>query len=480
MKLAAPFDLDPNVKVRTRFAPSPTGYLHVGGARTALYSWLFAKHNHGEFVLRIEDTDLERSTPEATAAILEGMEWLNLAWEHGPYYQTERFERYNQVIDEMLEQGLAYRCYCSKERLEALRHTQEQNKEKPRYDRHCLHDHSHSPNEPHVVRFKNPTEGSVVFDDAVRGRIEISNSELDDLIIRRTDGSPTYNFCVVVDDWDMGITHVVRGEDHINNTPRQINILKAIGAPIPTYAHVSMINGDDGQKLSKRHGAVSVMQYRDEGYLPEALVNYLVRLGWGHGDQEIFSREEMIKYFELDHVSKSASAFNTDKLLWLNHHYIRELPPEYVAKHLEWHYKDQGIDTSNGPALTEIVTMLAERCKTLKEMAAASRYFFEEFDTFDEAAVKKHFKGAAVEALEKVKEKLTALSAWDLHSTHEAIEQAAAELEVGMGKVGMPLRVAVTGSGQSPSMDVTLVGIGRERVLARIQRAIDFIKSQNA
>ncbi|TPH21521.1 glutamate--tRNA ligase [Haemophilus haemolyticus] len=480
MKLDAPFNLDPNVKVRTRFAPSPTGYLHVGGARTALYSWLYAKHNNGEFVLRIEDTDLERSTPEATAAIIEGMEWLNLPWEHGPYYQTKRFDRYNQVIDEMIEQGLAYRCYCTKDRLEELRHTQEQNKEKPRYDRHCLHDHSHSPDEPHVVRFKNPTEGSVVFDDAVRGRIEISNSELDDLIIRRTDGSPTYNFCVVVDDWDMGITHVVRGEDHINNTPRQINILKAIGAPIPTYAHVSMINGDDGQKLSKRHGAVSVMQYRDDGYLPEALINYLVRLGWGHGDQEIFSREEMINYFELDHVSKSASAFNTEKLQWLNQHYIRELPPEYVAKHLEWHYKDQGIDTSNGPALTEIVTMLAERCKTLKEMASSSHYFFEEFETFDEAAAKKHFKGNAAEALAKVKEKLTALSSWDLHSTHEAIEQTAAELEVGMGKVGMPLRVAVTGSGQSPSMDITLVGIGRDRVLARIQRAIDFINAQNA
>ncbi|KIP50442.1 glutamyl-tRNA synthetase [Haemophilus influenzae] len=480
MKLDAPFNLDPNVKVRTRFAPSPTGYLHVGGARTALYSWLYAKHNNGEFVLRIEDTDLERSTPEATAAIIEGMEWLNLPWEHGPYYQTKRFDRYNQVIDEMIEQGSAYRCYCTKDRLEELRHTQEQNKEKPRYDRHCLHDHNHSPDEPHVVRFKNPTEGSVVFDDAVRGRIEISNSELDDLIIRRTDGSPTYNFCVVVDDWDMGITHVVRGEDHINNTPRQINILKAIGAPIPTYAHVSMINGDDGQKLSKRHGAVSVMQYRDDGYLPEALINYLVRLGWGHGDQEIFSREEMINYFELDHVSKSASAFNTEKLQWLNQHYIRELPPEYVAKHLEWHYKDQGIDTSNGPALTEIVSMLAERCKTLKEMASSSHYFFEEFETFDEAAAKKHFKGNAVEALTKVKEKLTALSSWDLHSTHEAIEQTAAELEVGMGKVGMPLRVAVTGSGQSPSMDVTLVGIGRDRVLARIQRAIDFINAQNA
>ena len=278
----------------------------------------------------------------------------------------------------------------------------------------------------------------------------------------------------------MGITHVVRGEDHINNTPRQINILKALGAPIPVYAHVSMINGDDGQKLSKRHGAVSVMQYRDEGYLPEALINYLVRLGWGHGDQEIFTREEMIELFDLHSVSKSASAFNTEKLLWLNHHYIRELPREYVAKHLAWQYQDLGIDTTNGPALTEIVNMLADRCKTLREMAQASRYFFEEFDTFDEAAAKKHFKAGSVEALEKVKEKLTALSSWDLHSTHEAIEQTAAELEVGMGKVGMPLRVAVTGTSQSPSMDVTLVGIGRERVLNRIQHAIDFIQAQNA
>ena len=480
MKLEALFNLDPNVKVRTRFAPSPTGYLHVGGARTALYSWLYAKHNQGEFILRIEDTDLERSTPEATAAILEGMEWLNLTWEHGPYYQTKRFDRYNQVIDQMIEQGLAYRCYCSKERLENLRNSQEANKEKPRYDRHCLHEHNHSADEPHVVRFKNPTEGSVVFDDAVRGRIEISNSELDDLIIRRTDGSPTYNFCVVVDDWDMGITHVVRGEDHINNTPRQINILKPLGAPIPVYAHVSMINGDDGQKLSKRHGAVSVMQYRDEGYLPDALINYLVRLGWGHGDQEIFTREEMIELFDIHSVSKSASAFNTDKLLWLNHHYIRESAPEYVAKHLEWHYRDQGIDTSNGPKLTEIVVMLAERCKTLKEMAAASRYFFEEFDGYDENAAKKHLKLAAIEPLEKIKEKLTALSVWDLHNTHQAIEQTATELELGMGKVGMPLRVAVTGSGQSPSMDVTLVGIGQKRTLDRIQKAIDFIKSQNA
>lgn len=479
MKIETLFPIDPNVRVRTRFAPSPTGYLHVGGARTALYSWLYAKHNQGEFVLRIEDTDLERSTPEATAAILEGMEWLNLAWEHGPYFQTKRFDRYNQVIDQMLEQGLAYRCYCTKERLEALRSQQEADKEKPRYDRHCLGKHQHSPNEPHVVRFKNPTDGSVVFDDAVRGRIEISNSELDDLIIRRTDGSPTYNFCVVVDDWDMGITHVVRGEDHINNTPRQINILKALGAPIPTYAHVSMILGDDGQKLSKRHGAVSVMQYRDEGYLPEALVNYLVRLGWGHGDQEIFSREEMIELFDIHSVSKSASAFNTEKLQWLNQHYMRSLPPEQVATYLEWHMHDQGIDYNNGPALAEIIPVLSERSKTLKELAAASRYFYQDFNEYDEKTAAKNFKVEAIAPLAKLEEKLTACTDWTVENIHEAMSQTAQELNIGMGKVGMPFRLAVTGCGQSPSMDITAKLVGKERTLARVQNAIAFIQSQN-
>ena len=363
------------MKIKTRFAPSPTGYLHVGGARTALYSWLFARNHGGEFVLRIEDTDLERSTPEAIEAIMDGMNWLSLEWDEGPYYQTKRFDRYNAVIDQMLEEGTAYKCYCSKERLEALREEQMAKGEKPRYDGRCRHSHEHhADDEPCVVRFANPQEGSVVFDDQIRGPIEFSNQELDDLIIRRTDGSPTYNFCVVVDDWDMEITHVIRGEDHINNTPRQINILKALKAPVPVYAHVSMINGDDGKKLSKRHGAVSVMQYRDDGYLPEALLNYLVRLGWSHGDQEIFTREEMIKYFTLNAVSKSASAFNTDKLLWLNHHYINALPPEYVATHLQWHIEQENIDTRNGPQLADLVKLLGERCKTLKEMAQSCRY----------------------------------------------------------------------------------------------------------
>ncbi|ELY4158105.1 glutamate--tRNA ligase [Cronobacter turicensis] len=464
------------MKIKTRFAPSPTGYLHVGGARTALYSWLFARNQGGEFVLRIEDTDLERSTPEAIEAIMDGMNWLSLEWDEGPYFQTKRFDRYNAVIDEMLAAGTAYKCYCSKERLEALREEQMAKGEKPRYDGRCRHSHEHhADDEPCVVRFANPQDGSVVFDDQIRGPIEFSNLELDDLIIRRTDGSPTYNFCVVVDDWDMEITHVIRGEDHINNTPRQINILKALGAPVPLYAHVSMINGDDGKKLSKRHGAVSVMQYRDDGYLPEALLNYLVRLGWSHGDQEIFSREEMIKFFALDAVSKSASAFNTDKLLWLNHHYINTLAPEYVATHLQWHIEQENIDTRNGPQLAELVKLLGERCKTLKEMAQTCRYFYEDFSEFDADAAKKHLRPVARQPLEVVRDNLAALTDWTAENVHHAIQATADELEVGMGKVGMPLRVAVTGAGQSPGLDVTVHAIGKSRSVERINKALAFI-----
>lgn len=469
------------MKIKTRFAPSPTGYLHVGGARTALYSWLFARNHAGEFVLRIEDTDLERSTPEAIEAIMDGMNWLSLEWDEGPYYQTKRFDRYNAVIDEMLEVGTAYKCYCSKERLEALREKQMADGDKPRYDGRCRHGHEHhEADEPCVVRFANPQEGSVIFDDQIRGPIEFSNQELDDLIIRRTDGSPTYNFCVVVDDWDMEITHVVRGEDHINNTPRQINILKALNAPVPVYAHVSMINGDDGKKLSKRHGAVSVMQYRDDGYLPEALLNYLVRLGWSHGDQEIFTREEMIKLFTLDSVSKSASAFNTEKLQWLNHHYINHLAPEYVATHLQWHIEQQNIDTRNGPQLAELVTLLGDRCKTLKEMAETCRYFYEDFSEFDADAAKKHLRPVARQPLEVVRDKLAALTDWTAENVHNAIQATADELEVGMGKVGMPLRVAVTGAGQSPGLDVTVHAIGKQRSIARINQALEFIAQREA
>lgn len=461
------------MKVKTRFAPSPTGFLHVGGARTALYSWLFARHQQGEFVLRIEDTDLERSTQEAIDAIIEGMNWLGLNWEEGPYYQTKRFDRYNAVIDEMLADGRAYKCYCSRERLDTLREGQMAAGEKPRYDGRCRDSHEHhADDEPCVIRFRNPQEGVVSFDDHVRGHIEFANSELDDLIIRRTDGAPTYNFCVVIDDWDMEITHVVRGEDHVNNTPRQINIYKALGAPVPEFAHVSMILGDDGTKLSKRHGAVSVMQYRDDGYLPEALLNYLVRLGWSHGDQEIFTMAEMIELFSLDAISKSASAFNTDKLKWLNNHYIRTLDPVYVAKHLEWHMADQQIDYRQGPALSAVVTLLAERCHTLVELAGQSRYFFEEYEAIDEAAAKKHLKAAAREPLMVIRDKLAALTEWEVEPLHHVIQSTADELGLGMGKVGMPLRVAVTGLGQSPSIDAVMQLVGRERVLARLDRVI--------
>ncbi len=469
------------MKIKTRFAPSPTGYLHVGGARTALYSWLFARNHGGEFVLRIEDTDLERSTPEAIEAIMDGMNWLSLEWDEGPYYQTKRFDRYNAAIDEMLAAGTAYKCYCSKERLDALREEQMANNEKPRYDGRCRHSHEHhADNEPCVVRFANPQDGSVIFDDQIRGPIEFSNQELDDLIIRRTDGSPTYNFCVVVDDWDMEITHVIRGEDHINNTPRQINILKALNAPVPVYAHVSMINGDDGKKLSKRHGAVSVMQYRDDGYLPEALLNYLVRLGWSHGDQEIFTRKEMIEFFSLNAVSKSASAFNTEKLQWLNHHYINALAPEYVATHLQWHIEQENIDTRNGPQLAELVKLLGERCKTLKEMAASCRYFYEDFTEFDADAAKKHLRPVARQPLEVVRDKLAAIDVWSAENVHHAIQATADELEVGMGKVGMPLRVAVTGAGQSPGLDVTVHAIGKTRSIERINKALGFIAERES
>ena len=468
-------------EVKTRFAPSPTGFLHIGGARTALYSWLYARHNGGKFVLRIEDTDRVRSTKEATDAIIESMKWLGLDWDEGPFYQTKRFDRYNAVIDDMLAKGLAYKCYCTKERIDALREEQLKKGEKPRYDGHCRDDHSeHSPDEPYVVRFKNPTEGTVKFHDLIRGDIEVANSELDDLIIRRTDGTPTYNFCVVIDDADMGITHVIRGEDHINNTPRQINIYKALGLPVPEFAHVSMILGDDGTKLSKRHGAVGVMQYRDDGYLPEALINYLVRLGWGHGDQEIFTLDEMIKLFNVENVSKSASAFNTKKLMWMNQQYMKMLPPEHVAEYLKWHMDNQKIDLSNGPALPEIVKAFRERTQTLKEMAEKSRYFYEEYKEIDPKAAKKWFKSDSADALERVKAKFEALSDWNADELQKILEGTAAEMGVGMGKVCMPLRVAVTGGAVSPEMNVVLELVGKERVLSRVSKVIELLKAKAA
>jgi len=384
--------------IRTRFAPSPTGYLHVGGVRTALFSWLYARKHHGQFILRIEDTDRERSTQESVDAILEGMTWLGLHWDEGPFYQTQRFDRYREIIAQLLAEGKAYRCYCSKERLENLRNEQVARKEKPRYDGHCRHLTQVSTGD-YVVRFKNPETGEVVVGDLIKGAVIFQNRELDDLIIARTDGTPTYNFTVVVDDWDMRITHVIRGDDHLNNTPRQMNILAALGAELPQYAHLPMILGHDGQRLSKRHGAVSVTSYQEAGYLPEALLNYLVRLGWAHGDQEIFSIDEMINLFEIQQVNRAAAIFNPDKLLWLNQHYIKTGSPAKLATLLQSQLTRLSMDITQGPALTEVVTAQQERAKTLREMAENSRFFFTDTIEWDEKAVKKHLSLAILQCV---------------------------------------------------------------------------------
>jgi len=464
--------------IKTRFAPSPTGYLHVGGARTALFSWLYARKHGGRFVLRVEDTDLERSTQESVNAILEGMTWLGLEYDEGPFYQTHRFDRYYEVIEQLIDSGHAYRCSCSKERLETLREEQMKRKEKPRYDGHCRNRFV-DPNEPHVIRFRNPTEGAVAFEDMVRGRLVFSNTELDDLIIKRTDGAPTYNLTVVVDDWDMGITHVIRGDDHINNTPRQINLLRAMGAEPPKYAHVPMILGDDGARLSKRHGAVSVMQYREQGILPEALLNYLVRLGWSYQDKEHFTIDEMIEFFDIEDVNKAASAFNTEKLLWLNQHYMKSDKPERLAHLLSPHMGDLGIDPALGPDLVAVVEAQRERAKTLVELAAISAFYYKDFDEFDEKTAKKAFKAAAIEPLEAVREKMAALAEWNREALHGCIHQTVEELGIGMGKLGMPLRLAATGGSPAPDLDLTLFLIGREATLRRIDRALEYIRQNN-
>lgn len=454
--------------IRTRFAPSPTGFLHVGSARTALYSWLYAKRMGGQFILRIEDTDQERSTQEAVDAILEAMDWLGLDYDEGPYYQTKHFDRYREAADHLLKTDCAYYCYCSKERLEKLRETQIANKEKGRYDGHCRDLKLGPRDEPHVIRFRNPEHGSVVIDDCVRGRVVIQNAELDDLIIVRSDGTPTYNFTVVVDDWDMKITHVVRGDDHLNNTPRQINILKALGAHLPIYAHIPMILGSDGKRLSKRHGAVSVQQYRDDGILPEALLNYLVRLGWSHGDQEIFTREEMIQYFDIHDINKAPSAFNPEKLLWLNQHYLKTGDPALLTKYLHWHMRKLGVETGEGPALEVVLLAQRDRAKTLKEMAEKSLFFYQEID-IDLEAREKHLTPEAIDYLRKLQLVLADITDWQALIIHQEIEKLAVSLDIKLGKLAQPLRVAVTGNTTSPPIDITLQLIGKRRVLERLE-----------
>lgn len=468
------------MNVRTRFAPSPTGYLHIGSVRTALYAWAFARHHGGEYLLRIEDTDRERSTQPAIDAIHEAMAWLNLDADATPVYQTARFERYLERLDEMLASGKAYHCYCKPEEIDAMRAEAQAAGLKPRYDGRCR-----NRTKPHeginpVVRFKSPTAGKVVVDDAIKGRVEFDNAELDDLIIARSDGTPTYNFVVVVDDGDMEITHVIRGDDHLNNTPRQINLYKALGYDLPVFAHLPMIHGPDGAKLSKRHGAVNVLEYRDMGFLPDAFLNYLLRLGFADGDKEIFTRDEMIAAFDIGKVSTSAARFDPDKLLWVNHQHIQTAPASQLVPLLASQLERQGIATANGPALDLTIEALRERSQTLKEMADQALCYYEEYEDFDEKSAKAHLRPVARESLAGLRDVLATLAEWSEGAVENAVKDLAESMELKLGKVAQPLRVALTGRAASPGIGTTLVLVGRERALARIDRALKFIDERAA
>lgn len=455
----------------TRFPPSPTGYLHIGGARTALYSWLHARQQDGVFVLRIEDTDLERSTQDSVQAILDGMEWLGLNYDQGPFYQTHRFDRYKEVIDGLLGDGKAYHCECTRERLDEMRESQKANGQKPKYDGRCR-ELGLPEAEATVVRFKNPIDGDVVIHDLVKGNIVISNQELDDLVIARPDGVPTYNLTVVVDDMDMGITHVIRGDDHINNTPRQINILNALGAELPLYAHVPMILGEDGARMSKRHGAVGVMQYRDDGFLPEALLNYLVRLGWSHGDQELFTMDELLELFKIEDVSRSPSTFNPEKLLWVNQEKIKALTPGELLSKSAWHFAKAGVVVPEGEHSEAVIGLIQERCKTLIDVVEQTAFFFSDVSAYDEAAMKKWLRPVSIDLLQSFVAKLKTLESWSAENIQASVQTVVDDNEVGFAKVAQPIRIAVTGGTMSPSIDQTLALLGRDVTLSRLEKAL--------
>jgi glutamyl-tRNA synthetase len=468
------------MSVRTRFAPSPTGVLHLGSVRTALYCWLYARNRGGQFILRIEDTDSERSTKENVDAILDGLEWLGLHADEGPYYQTQRFERYREVIDQWLGEGKAYRCYCTKEELAELREKQMAAGDRVRYDGRCRERAEPRDGVDPVIRFKNSVDGEVVVDDQVRGRVVFENAQLDDLIIARPDGSPTYNFSVVIDDHDMQITHVIRGDDHLNNTPRQMNMLAALGAEPPVYAHLPMILGPDGAKLSKRHGAVDIREYKEQGYLPEAMLNYLVRLGWSHGDQEIFSVDEMIEYFDIADVNHSASSFNPEKLLWINQQHIIATPAEKLGDLLMPFLIKVGLDPAEGPDPVFVAEGYHERAETLLHMASSARYCYEDFDVIDEKSAKKHLRPVILEPLMTAKDRLARLEHWGQTAIHEVIEEVAADYDINMGKLGQPIRVAVTSGPVSPPIDVTLWLVGQRRTIQRLEQAIELIQARAA
>ena len=453
--------------IRTRFAPSPTGYLHIGGARTALFCWAYARRHGGKFILRIEDTDLDRSTQQSVQAIHDSLAWLGLDCDEGPFHQMQRLERYRDVAQQLLQEGKAYHCYCSKEELDAMRAAQRAHGAKPRYDGRWRDSREPPPaGVTPVVRFKNPLAGDVSWDDGVKGPITIDNGELDDLVILRSDGIPTYNFGVVVDDIDMNITHVIRGDDHVNNTPRQINIYQALGATLPRFAHVPLILGADGERLSKRHGAVSVTQYRDDGYLPEALVNYLARLGWSHGDEEKFSREQMVQWFDLAHISKSPARFDPDKLLWLNQQYLRQAESHRLAELVQPFLAADGCETAGGPPLYSVLELLRDRVSTLHELADAAVFFYRPLGP-SEALRKQHYSAEVRPALADLFERFEAI-VWNRAAINDMIKGVVAAHGLKMAKVAMPLRVMVTGETQTPPIDATLELIGRERVLARM------------
>jgi len=469
-----------HMPIRTRFAPSPTGVLHLGSIRTALFCWLYARHHGGDFILRIEDTDRERSTPENVEAILDGLAWLGLHADEGPYFQSERFDRYREMTNQLLESSKAYYCYCTRDELEEMRAGQLARAAHVRYDGRCRERRTVRQGVDPVVRFKNPQEGKVVVHDLIHGTVTFDNAQLDDLIIARSDGSPTYNFTVVVDDADMDISHVIRGDDHLNNTPRQINLFDAIGHKPPLFAHLPMILGQDGAKLSKRHGAVDIREYREQGYLPEALLNYLARLGWSHGDQEIFSMNELISLFDVLEVNASASAFNPEKLLWLNQQYIIRAAAERLGRDLVPYLEEAGLDPSQGPDPVEVAEGFRERAETLLHMAASARYCYEDFETIEPGAAKKHLRPAVLEPLRAAREALAALSRWTQAEIARAIGATAEANGINLSKLGQPIRVAVTGGPVSPPIDVTVYLVGRDRALKRLDHAIEFIEARAA
>ncbi len=468
------------MKVRTRFAPSPTGYLHLGGARTALFNWLLAKKMGGEFVLRVEDTDRERSTDESVQAIMDGMQWLGLDYDEGPFFQTKRYDLYRDISRQLLESGHAYHCYCSRERLDEMRETATREKRKPRYDGTCRHRTEPVPGVEPVLRFKTPETGSVVIDDLVKGTIEIENAELDDLVICRSDGNPTYNLTVVADDIDMGITHVVRGDDHINNTPRQIHIFNALGAPLPKFAHLPMILGDDGKRMSKRHGAVSVMQYQADGIMPQALLNYLARLGWSHGDQELFSMKELRELFALENCQRSGSVFDNTKLLWVNQQHLLKLDDQELGGMLEQELIGSQTDLASGPAPVKLAAVLRDRCQTIKEMADQSSIYYVDEVAYDDKAASKQLRPVALPVMVALVDQLTSTDDWQSLALKDGLNALAEKLEIGFGKIGQPLRVALTGGNASPDIADTLEMIGKDRSIARVKKAVAFIEQRIA